>query len=54
MPGLRGLELLKRLFAAGLHVKMTGDTCLLSPPLIAEETDIEEICSITRSVLGEL
>ncbi len=54
MPGLRGLEVLKRLFAAGLHVKMTGDSCLLSPPLIAEESHIEEICSIVRGVLAEL
>jgi len=52
-PGVRGHELQKRLFDAGLHVKATGDAHLLSPPLVAEREHIDEMCRILREVLGE-
>ena len=51
-PGKRGYDALKRLYAAGLVVKVTGDTVILSPPLIAEESHIAEIGDILREVLG--
>ena len=52
VPGMRGYEATKRLFRAGLHVKFTGDCALVAPPLIAGKSDIDEICSILREVLG--
>jgi beta-alanine--pyruvate transaminase len=52
-PGARGTEIQKRLFAAGLHVKMTGDAGILAPPLVCEREHIDEICSILKQVLGE-
>ena len=52
VPGMRGYEATKRLFRAGLHVKFTGDCALVAPPLVAGKSDIDEICSILREVLG--
>jgi beta-alanine--pyruvate transaminase len=43
----------KDLFEAGLHVKMTGDSGIVAPPLIAEKAHIDKICEILRSVLGK-
>ncbi|MFQ6023381.1 MAG: aspartate aminotransferase family protein [Acidiferrobacterales bacterium] len=50
-PGVRGYEVQKRLFEAGLHIKMTGDAGILAPPLIAEKSHIDEMCDILRAVL---
>ena len=50
-PGVRGYEVQKRLFAAGLHIKMTGDAGIVAPPFIAEKSHIDEICGILRDVL---
>ncbi len=50
-PGERGYEAAKRLFAAGLHVKFTGDSGIVAPPLIAEKRHIDEICGRLREVL---
>lgn len=52
-PGQVGLEIQKRLFAAGLHVKATGDAIILAPPLISEEAHIDEMVSILRQVLEQ-
>lgn len=52
-PGVRGYEVQKRLFAAGLHVKMTGDAGIVAPPLISEREHIDELCGILREVLGQ-
>ena len=52
-PGVRGTKVLKQLFAAGLFVKFTGDTGIVSPPLIAEKKDVDDICGILREVLGQ-
>ncbi len=49
--GVRGYEVQKRLFAAGLHIKMTGDAGIVAPPLIAEKSHIDDICGILREVL---
>jgi beta-alanine--pyruvate transaminase len=51
VPGRRGLQAQKRLFAAGLYLKMTGDTAIIAPPLTATRTDIEELCGTLRQVL---
>lgn len=50
-PGVRGLEVQRRLFEAGLHIKTTGDAGIVAPPLIAEKSHIDEICDILRQVL---
>jgi beta-alanine--pyruvate transaminase len=52
-PGVRGLEAQKKLFAAGLHIKMTGDSGLVAPPLIAEREHVDQICDILRTVLSK-
>lgn len=49
--GGRGIDLQKKLYNAGVHIKFTGDSAILAPPFIATEQDIEEICDIVRSVL---
>ncbi len=53
-PGKAGLEFQKRLFAAGLHAKATGDAIILAPPLISEQSHIDEICGILGKVLGQM
>ncbi|MDX1431561.1 MAG: aspartate aminotransferase family protein [Gammaproteobacteria bacterium] len=53
-PGSRGYEVQKQLFAAGLHIKMTGDAGIIAPPLIAERAHVDRICDILRAVLGKL
>ena len=52
-PGARGLEVQKRLFKAGLHVKFTGDTGIPAPPFVSEKEHIDEMCGILREVLGK-
>jgi beta-alanine--pyruvate transaminase len=54
VPGRRGQELQKRLFWDGLHVKFTGDTGILAPPLIAERTHVDEMIDIMRRNLMAL
>jgi beta-alanine--pyruvate transaminase len=49
--GERGFAVLERLFAAGLIVRMTGDTLILAPALIAEREHVDRICEIVREVL---
>jgi beta-alanine--pyruvate transaminase len=53
-PGQRGMEATKKLFAAGLHIKFTGDAAIVAPPLVAEKAHIDQICSILREVLGKM
>jgi len=51
-PGTRGFEFQKKLFEAGLHIKMTGDSGIVAPPLVAEKAHIDEICATLRQVLS--
>ena len=51
-PGTLGTEVQKRLFAAGLHVKMTGDSGIVAPPLVSEKAHVERLVEILRQVLG--
>lgn len=53
-PGTLGGEVQKRLYHAGLHIKFTGDTGIVAPPLIASQGEIGEIIGILRDVLGKL
>jgi beta-alanine--pyruvate transaminase len=52
--GELGFAVLQRLFAAGLVVRVTGDTLILAPALIAEREHVDQICEIVRSVLTSL
>ncbi len=53
-PGVTGTVAMKKLYAAGLHVKLTGDCALVAPPLVSEKSDIDEIGGILRDVLATL
>ncbi|MBL8667694.1 MAG: aminotransferase class III-fold pyridoxal phosphate-dependent enzyme [Rhodospirillales bacterium] len=52
--GARGYRCLQRLYEKGLLIKWTGDTGIVAPPLIAEESHIEEIGEILRQTLAAL
>ena len=53
--GARGFELMERAFAEeGMMVRVTGDTIALSPPLIIEETQIDEIFDKLGKLLKNL
>ena len=52
--GVRGLDVQKRLFKAGLHIKTTGDAGIIAPPLISEKAHVDELCGILREVLTTL
>ena len=51
-PGVRGLAVLQQLYDAGVMVKMTGDSVLLSPPLVCEQTHLDELFTKIRGVLA--
>ena len=50
-PGARGPQLQKDLFWKGLHIKFTGDTGIMAPPLVATEEEITEMVEIVRAAL---
>jgi beta-alanine--pyruvate transaminase len=52
--GERGFAALQRLFAAGLVVRVTGDTIILAPALVAEREHVDRICEILSNVLSTL
>lgn len=52
--GERGFRCLKRLYDNGLLIKWTGDTGIVAPPLIAGESDIDEIGDILERTLAAL
>lgn len=54
LPGKKGNLLQKRLYDAGLHVKTTGDAILISPPLIIEKEQIDDMCEILKQELSRL
>lgn len=53
-PGARGMDALKRLYDAGLLIKLTGDTVIVAPPLVAGATDLDQMGDILRRVLVRL
>jgi len=53
-PGSRGHEVQKRLYDRGLHLKSTGESLILAPPLVAERSHIDEIVGKLRDVLSEI
>lgn len=50
-PGARGAGIIQKAFEAGLMVRVTGDTIAMSPPLIVEETHIQQAVETLRTVL---
>ena len=52
-PGVRGGELMAKLYDRGLHVKTTGDVAIMSPALIASRADIDQMSSILRDAIAE-
>jgi len=53
-PGARGALALRRFYDAGLVVRMTGDTLILAPALVAEPEQADRICEIVDEVLRSL
>jgi len=51
-PGARGHALQKKLFDNGLHLKTTGDSAMIAPPLIAERSHIDIIVECLRKTLA--
>ena len=51
VPGERGSAVLRRLFAAGLVVRITADTVILAPALVAEREHVDRICDALRRAL---
>lgn len=45
-PGVRGMEVFERCFDQGLLIRVTGDIIALSPPLIVEESHLDELFDI--------
>jgi beta-alanine--pyruvate transaminase len=50
-PGARGFDVFTRCFERGVLVRQTGDIIALSPPLIIEQSQIDEIFSTLSAVL---
>jgi beta-alanine--pyruvate transaminase len=50
-PGVRGYAVLQQLYDAGVMTKITGDSVLLSPPLVLEDSHIDEMFTKIRGVL---
>jgi beta-alanine--pyruvate transaminase len=50
-PGKRAYEVFTRAFEAGVLIRVTGDTIALSPPLIAEKTQLDQILGCVDKML---
>ena len=53
-PGARGTEAFRLAFDKGLLIRVTGDVIALSPPLIIEKAQIDEIFDKIAEVLGRV
>jgi beta-alanine--pyruvate transaminase len=53
-PGARASEVFRRAFDAGLMVRYTGETIALSPPLIIEKAQIDQIFATLGEILRSL
>jgi beta-alanine--pyruvate transaminase len=53
-PSERGFEAFLKCFEKGTLVRVTGDIIALSPPLIIEKAQIEQLFSIITDVLKVL
>lgn len=53
-PGTRGNDAFIRSFERGILIRVTGDTIALSPPLIIEKAEIDELVGVLGEVLTEV
>jgi beta-alanine--pyruvate transaminase len=53
-PGRRGHAFQKKLFDNGLHLKTTGDSAIVAPPLVAEKSHIDHIVEVLRRTLAQI
>jgi beta-alanine--pyruvate transaminase len=53
-PGARAMETFHRCFDEGVLIRVTGDTIALSPPLIVEKTQIDQIFDKIADVLKRI
>ena len=53
-PGARAFETFTRCFERGVLIRVTGDTIALSPPLIIERAQIDELVGVVGEVLAEV
>jgi len=53
-PGARAMDVFHRCFDKGLLIRVTGDIIALSPPLIVEDAQIDEMMSLITSELARL
>ena len=51
LPGERGTAVLRRLFAGGLVVRVTADSVILAPALVAEREHVDRICDTLHEAL---
>ena len=51
-PGARGPEVQKKFYAAGLHLKMTGDSGIIAPPLVSERAHVDRLVEVMREILA--
>ena len=50
-PTLRALDIFRRCFDAGVLIRTTGDSLALTPPLIIDESQIDQIITTIRDAL---
>ena len=53
-PGARGLDALIKCFNEGLLIRVTGDIVALSPPLIIDKQQIDQLVEVLGGVLKDL
>ena len=51
MPSVRGSKVYQNLFWSGLHVKATGDTLIIAPPFVMEESDMQLLYDLLNKEL---
>ncbi len=53
-PGARAADAVQRAWEKGVMIRVTGDIIALSPPLIINQTQVEELVGTLRQVLNEI
>jgi len=53
-PGARAFEAFTTAFERGLLIRVTGDIIAMSPPLIVEKAQIDEMFGVVADILGKL
>ncbi|MDI1364356.1 MAG: aminotransferase class III-fold pyridoxal phosphate-dependent enzyme, partial [bacterium] len=53
-PTARALEVFEAAFDAGLLIRVTADIIALSPPLIIEKHQVDQVVDTLRSVLAKV